>query len=63
MSEVGTRSTPLPARCAGCFTVSDQRPLGQTPEGWTRGRSAPADADQGRYWCPECTEAAGFKRV
>jgi hypothetical protein len=55
------RSSLLPARCSGCESRSEPRPLGQTPDGWARGRSAPGDSTQARYWCPECCKLAGFE--
>ena len=53
----------LPARCAECFKVSEPRPLGTAPDGWMRGVREPGDSPNGRYWCPNCIAAKGWKRV
>lgn len=43
------------ARCRGCSAASELRPLGRTPEGWSRG-DTPGSGSQGLYWCPNCDE-------
>lgn len=48
-----------PARCNGCGTTSEPRPLGQTPLGWKRGESlhTATFTGQGCYFCEPCWSA------